>query len=106
MKGREVTVPSAVEVAATRIRDTQARCGTRLCQVDPALPGTKFGYVQDIDVDYLVKDVFDALSAAGYVIVNPQDEESMRAAGFHKLHEPTPFGLLRYVWLASEASEP
>jgi hypothetical protein len=99
-----VSTPTPTEVIAARVRDTQARCGTKLCQVDWTVETSKYGPIAEVDVDYLVEDALNALSAAGYVVVNPHDEESMRAAGF--LHLYTLPEAHRTAWLAPEASTP
>lgn len=60
----------AMRVAADRVRSTQERCKSRLVQVDNDVQLTRrLGFVDDVDVDFLVADIFAGLTEAGYTVV-------------------------------------
>lgn len=69
------------QVAADAVRSTQERCHSRLWQVDNEVEMPELlGYVGEVDIEFLVTDIFRGLREAGFTIT---DTALLEALGSH-----------------------
>lgn len=64
------SLPTVRAAMKRRIELTQARCGTRLAQIEPVIESSTFGPVRDVDISFLLDDALtEAHAREGWAVL-------------------------------------